>query len=179
MAAIMLKGLGGAGLLVALEQSVLREQVPCLYEVAQFGLPKAFAAVILVNVIGSVFLLLSLGMKVGAARTKYGVKLPKMYAEGTDENATKFNCIQRGHQQALETYPQFLMMSVIGGLFSPVVVTFCGVIYNISRRVWAEGYATGNPDSRYSSFVAVGIWYSLLAVMGASVATAVHITGCI
>ena len=179
MSAIMLKAFGGAGLFIALEQSILKYSIPCLYDITNFGLPRAFAGVILVNVIGSVFLLLSLGMKVGAARKKYGIPLPKMYAEGDSEKAKKFNCVQRSHQQALETYPQFLAMSLISGAFSPVLTTISGLVWNFSRSAWAAGYSTGDPENRYTSFYSFGIWYSVLFVIAGATATAGNILGCI
>ena len=179
MSTIMLKGFGGAGILIAIEQLVLKKNFPWLYEVANFGLPKAFAGVILVNVVGSAFLLLSLGMKVGAARKKFDIALPKMYAEGDSEDAKKFNCVQRGHQQALETYPQYLAMSLIGGLFNPVGTTLAGIFWNVARSAWASGYATGNPDSRYGASSAIGIWYSLLYVIASAGSAALKTTGCI
>ena len=38
---------------------------------------------------------------------------PKLYAEGFSESAKLYNCVQRSHQQALESYPQFLGTNVI------------------------------------------------------------------
>ena len=73
-----------------------------------------------------------------AARKKYNVDYPVMYAEGKSDNvramhrrstvhysvhvfqARMFNCVQRGHANALENYPQFLAMSLIAGLGYPV-----------------------------------------------------------
>ena len=37
--------------------------------------------------------------------------LPAMYATGKDKKSVTFNCIQRGHQQALETFPTILASS--------------------------------------------------------------------
>lgn len=48
------------------------------------------------------FALIGLGMKVGAARREFNVPLPTMYANDTSDNSTKFNCVQRGHQQVLK-----------------------------------------------------------------------------
>ena len=38
---------------------------------SELGLPKAYAGVVAVNAVGASFALISLGMKVGAARKKY------------------------------------------------------------------------------------------------------------
>lgn len=62
-------------------------------------LPKEYAYVIGAGIF-SQFVLQYLAFKVGAARTRLGVKLPSLYADEAraekDENARLFNCIQRG-----------------------------------------------------------------------------------
>ena len=58
---------------------------------------------------------------------------PKMYAEGFSNEAKEFNCVQRSHQQALETYPQYLALSLIGGLRFPISSTVCGILWNLAR----------------------------------------------
>lgn len=141
---------------------------------APLGVPAAFSAVIAVNVVGSTFTLLGLGFKVGAARTECGVPLPTMYSAGTDPKANKFNCIQRGHQQALETYTSFVVCSLVGGVSHPYFVAAAGVAWMVGRWKWAEGYATGDTAARYGSFWSRFIWYSLLGVMTASMSTAVR-----
>ncbi len=65
-----------------------------------------------------------LGFKVGSMRKKLGVEYPAMYADRSeaagDKNKLLFNCYQRGHQNALESYPQFLAFLLIGGIKYPV-----------------------------------------------------------
>eukprot|EP00755_Sulcionema_specki_P032318 Sspe_Gene.2178::Locus_718_Transcript_1_1_Confidence_1.000_Length_659::g.2178::m.2178/K00799/GST, gst; glutathione S-transferase len=116
-------------------------------------------------------------MKVGMARKQYKVDLPKMYAEGDSKDAKLFNCIQRGHQQALETYPQFLALSLIAGLRHPVFSTLCGLAWCIARVKWAAGYATGDPEARYSSFWGAYIWYALIGALTASFSSTARIAG--
>jgi len=91
----------------------------------------------------------------------------------TVRSATLFNCIQRGHQQALESYQMFLVMSVLGGINYPGACALAGAAFSYSRVKWAEGYATGNPASRYEHWASFGVWGSLLTVMFATGATAV------
>ena len=44
---------------------------------------------------------------VACARLDYNVKLPNLYANKADnKHAVLFNCIQRGHQNFLESFPQ-------------------------------------------------------------------------
>mmetsp|Transcript_12757 Transcript_12757/g.24750 ORF Transcript_12757/g.24750 Transcript_12757/m.24750 type:complete len:185 (-) Transcript_12757:177-731(-) len=134
-----------------------------------FAIPKLYGLVALFNVVGTTFTLLKLSMKVGEARKKYDIKAPTMYAEGTSDEATQFNCVQRGHQNALETYPSFVALSLIGGLRHPVVTSLCGLLWSASRIKWAEGYAKGS-DKRYSDhFLGVHIWTALVGVIFTSV----------
>ena len=150
-------------------------------------LPRMYGLVVL-GVIYSGFVLIGLGSKVGKARSaaiekakKDGDKdaearysYPKIYAEGFSAEAKLFNCVQRGHQHALETYPSFLALSLLGGLSQPVV-SFCAtMLWCEARKKWAEGYATGEPGNRYSSSkLGFHVWTSLLLQMFCSVATAI------
>lgn len=151
--------------------------------------PRGYGAVLLVNVAASSIVLQILGGKVGAARKRFKEKAlkngdadaeerfsyPKLYAEGFSKEAKDFNCVQRGHQQALETYSQFVFLSLIAGLKYPVVSTVAGIIWIVARFKWAEGYATGQPDKRYESFFAKGIWIALIMQLTAAVATILSI----
>ena len=129
-------------------------------------LPRAFGLVVLVNFIGSGFALTYLGGKVIAAREKYGVKLPTMYAPGTTPDEVKFNSVQRGHQQALETYPQFLALSLVAGLAFPLTTAVEGALWCVARFAWAEGYATGDPDNRYKfSWLGKHVWTPLVHML--------------
>jgi glutathione S-transferase len=180
--------------LIAAEHYVLRDKLPHLYGVskafsATLGLPRAYSAVLVVNLIASSFLLIFLGTRVGAARTAFKEKAlkdgdkdaedrysyPKMYAEGFSQNAKLFNCVQRGHQQALETYAQFLALSLVGGYEYPITTTVAGILWFAARLLWAEGYKTGDPSKRYQSWVAGGVWTSLILVMTTTLCTAVSI----
>jgi len=121
--------------------------------------PKPYGLVLLVNLIGSSFVLMMLAMKVTVARKKYKVHYPAMYATGEDDNARMFNCVQRGHQQALETYPGFLVASLVAGLKFPLVVSLMGMLWGYARLKWAEGYRTGVPDKRYQNKISFFIWF--------------------
>lgn len=110
-----------------------------LFDTYSGPVSRAYGVVIAVNCIASGFVLLSLGFKVGAARKKYGVKYPKMYASGDSDDDTTFNCIQRAHQQALETYPTFLVCSVLGGIRQPLTTAAYGLLWCVARLKWAEG----------------------------------------
>lgn len=141
------------------------------------GLPHAYALVILVNLIGASFTLISLSFRVGAARKELNVDLPAMYATGKDAKSVKFNCIQRGHQQALETFTSFVLTSLVGGVSYPVSVALFGLVYMKARIAWADGYATGDPKNRYSNKWAVFIWTTLMGCILAAGAVALQVAG--
>eukprot|EP00756_Hemistasia_phaeocysticola_P009953 Hpha_TRINITY_DN14973_c1_g11::TRINITY_DN14973_c1_g11_i1::g.144683::m.144683/K00799/GST, gst; glutathione S-transferase len=177
MLLFLAKGFGGGAAMSALEEKLVKPAFPQLYEKSVLGLPKLYGGVIVANVIVTTFTLMKLGFKVGKARAEYKVDLPKMYAEGNDDNARKFNCVQRGHQQALETYTSFLALGLIAGIRHPLTALLNGLFWAYARVKWAEGYATGDPKARYDSFFSTGIWYSFLALMSASTSTALLIAG--
>jgi glutathione S-transferase len=112
---------------------------------------QLFGLVILSNVIGSSFALIVLGTRVGRARKEYDVPLPVMYADASHgENGVKFNNVQRGHQNALETYSSYLALSLVSGLRFPVVTALLGVLYIAARIAWADGYRNGGAEARYT-----------------------------
>jgi glutathione S-transferase len=98
--------------------------------------------------VASGFLLGYLGGAVGSARTKYNVKLPNMYDSSGSADGQRFNCYQRAHQNALETYSQFLFLLFIGGLKHPQIAAGAGVVWILGRLVYAWGYWTGDPAKR-------------------------------
>jgi glutathione S-transferase len=142
-------------------------------------LPHGYAAVLLVNVVGSGLVMAVLGTRVGQARTAFKEKAlkngdkdaedrfsyPKLYAEGFSREAKDFNCIQRGHQQAIETYTQFVALSLVAGIKYPLVSTVGGLVWTVARFQWAGGYATGTPSRRYEFLLSRGVWISLLMQM--------------
>uniref|UniRef100_A0A7S2X525 Glutathione S-transferase n=1 Tax=Prorocentrum micans TaxID=2945 RepID=A0A7S2X525_PROMC len=149
-----------------------------LLEPATLVIPRAYGLVLVSNLVGSGITLLALSMKVGAARKKYEVKLPHLYASGNDENSKQFNCVQRGHQQALETYGTYLGCSLVAGIRHPFLTAALGLLWCVSRLKWAEGYATGNPDNRYAhSKWGRHIWTAYLGVVALAISTTCGILG--
>ena len=156
---------------------------------------KFYGAVIAVNVVGSSFMMLYLSFIPGGARKKFAEKAqekgdehaherfaaPKLYAEGFSQEAKEFNCAQRAHQHALETYTNFVVCSIIGGLRQPIVTTLAGVLYIVSRVKWAKGYTTpgGDPMNRYKNSDGWGkhIWTSLLVTFVCAMSTGLGVAG--
>ena len=128
-----------------------------------------------------------------------------MYAAGTSKDALAFNCVQRGHQQArtraaaravarvrsssrhaltdcsapqaLETFPTFLAVSLLGGLRHPYLVTLAGGAWIAGRLRWAACYAADGPAGRYGSVWSRFIWYGLVVNAAATVSFALGLAG--
>ena len=98
-----------------------------------------------------------------------------MYADSATPDGKKFNCVQRGHQQALESYPTFLALSLIGGVGHPLLTTASGAAWISARLRWAQDYAAYGPEGRYNGKWSRFIWWSLIAGMAASLSTAAQI----
>eukprot|EP01116_Phalansterium_solitarium_P004913 TRINITY_DN16125_c0_g1_i1.p1 TRINITY_DN16125_c0_g1~~TRINITY_DN16125_c0_g1_i1.p1 ORF type:complete len:157 (+),score=22.37 TRINITY_DN16125_c0_g1_i1:25-471(+) len=132
-------------------------------------LPSEYGYVIAVAAASGVFLQY-LGSRVFAARKKYDVKYPYMYADQAsaekDKNKFLFNCVQRGHQNALEIYPTVLALLLLGGLKHPLICAASGVVWMAGRFFYAQGYATGEPSKRQRG--AFG-YLGLFAMLGSTI----------
>jgi len=115
-----------------------------------------------------------LGGRVIGARDKYKVPLPHLYADmtacQTDKDKELFNCYQRGHQNALESYAQILMFLFVGGLKHPRLASGAGVLWCLGRILYAWGYSTGDPSKRSQG--APLQYPGLLILLGTTVSTA-------
>merc|ERR1711971_1171824 len=111
--------------------------------------PRGYGLVI--GVISVTYLwVLMLGMKVGAARSKYSAlaekdgekeiaeryQLPNLYAQGTSKHARAFNCVQRSHQQILETFTGYCCTVLFTGWLYPVTAFVLASLWLYSRAVW-------------------------------------------
>jgi len=111
-----------------------------------------------------------LALQVVRARKKYEVKYPAMYSD----KDPVFNCIQRAHQNTLEGYPVFLVLLLLGGLQYPCLNAGAGMVYLVSRVVYAKGYYTGDPEKRNRG--AFG-YFGLLTMLGSTIALALRLLG--
>ena len=104
-------------------------------------------------------LLQYMGVNVMKARKRYNVEYPALYAPDSHPNAKAFNCVQRGHQNTLENYPQFLLMLGLGSIQYPLVSSIGGAVWLLGRLAYFQGYATGQPDKRqYGAFGYIGFF---------------------
>ncbi|XP_069580130.1 microsomal glutathione S-transferase 3b [Brachyistius frenatus] len=106
-------------------------------------LPSSFGYVIFTYVYSWV-MLGYLGVKVGAARKKFGVQYPTMYSD----KEPVFNCVQRAHQNTLEVFPQWLLFQTLAALVYPISASVLGAVWVTSRFSYAWGYYTGDPAKR-------------------------------
>lgn len=95
------------------------------------------------------------------------VKYPALYASS---NSTPFNCIQRAHQNSLETLPAIMALLVLGAAVNPRRAALAAIGWGFARVVYFFGYATGNPEGRLPgvalSYVALLTLMHLVAASG-------------
>ncbi|KAJ7539668.1 hypothetical protein O6H91_11G104600 [Diphasiastrum complanatum] len=135
--------------------------------------PASYGWVVLV-LVAKVVLNIWMGIQVGAARRKYKVPYPTMYANESDNKDAKlFNCVQRGHQNCLEFIPVFFVLLLLGGLQHPKIASGLGVLYLVGRYYYFIGYSTGDPQNRF----AWGKYYfgGLLGLLLCTISFGVHL----
>ncbi|CAF1344222.1 unnamed protein product [Adineta steineri] len=109
-----------------------------------------------------------MGVNVMKARKRFNVDYPALYASDSHPQSKAFNCVQRGHQNTLENYPQFLLMLGLGSIQYPLISSIGGAIWLIGRLVYFQGYASGQPEKRqYGAFQYIGMF----AMMGCAIKT--------
>ena len=64
------------------------------------------------------------------------------------KNKKEFDCVQRAHQNTLESAPSVAAQTMMVGLMHPVTAAaLCG-IWSVGRVAYVVGYGTGNPANR-------------------------------
>eukprot|EP00397_Hematodinium_sp_SG-2012_P045501 GEMP01051128.1.p1 GENE.GEMP01051128.1~~GEMP01051128.1.p1 ORF type:complete len:168 (+),score=27.80 GEMP01051128.1:248-751(+) len=89
-----------------------------------------------------------LSTQVMSARKKYGVRYPNLYAPADHADKEKFDCIQRSHQNFLESWTSVAMSMVLVGLQMPLVAAALGAGWSIGRIIYGIGYASSGPSGR-------------------------------
>ena len=101
------------------------------------------------------------------------------YVDGNTKWARAFNCVQRSHQQAFETLPQFLFFTFAASLVFPIASAAHVLLWMYGRLVWSNGYATseGDAEKRYEHPLAFMIFSSLMGQFFLSMAAGGEILG--
>uniref|UniRef100_A0A7S2KV36 Glutathione transferase n=1 Tax=Zooxanthella nutricula TaxID=1333877 RepID=A0A7S2KV36_9DINO len=87
-------------------------------------------------------------LQVVIGRKRYDVQYPNLYAPAGHKDADKFNCIQRAHQNTLESWSMVMVTMLAVGLVYPVYAAAAGMAWVLGRFVYGLGYALGNPMFR-------------------------------
>ncbi|KAG2045066.1 hypothetical protein BDR03DRAFT_937834 [Suillus americanus] len=89
------------------------------------------------------------GIMVGRYRKKAGIEYPQPYAEQAEVKdsaaALRFNCMQRAHQNTLESAPVVFVSTIVAGLKYPALAAAICVAYSFARIVYTIGYKSGQP----------------------------------
>jgi hypothetical protein len=89
----------------------------------------------------------------------------------SSEEAYKFNCVQRGHQNSLENMPVVATLALVSWSF-PIPAGFALISYAFSRIFYMRGYTSG-ASKRNSVIGALLTYPALFTLAGLSLATAI------
>ncbi|KAL7502900.1 hypothetical protein ACHAXN_000767 [Cyclotella atomus] len=122
------------------------------------NVPEHYGWVVLGSGILPVVTSMVLGGDVMAARKKYDVQYPNLYAPPGNKNADSFNRVQRGHQNYLEGVDSYCIMTLIGGLKHPIACAVGSVLYCAGSLLYMKGYSDVTLDvktARYKKGAAI------------------------
>ena len=112
-----------------------------------YQLPSGYGYVF--GVLGSSFFMNTyLIINVAMARKKYDIQYPLLYAPPGHKNEKEFNCVQRAHQNTLESYSFVMLNMCLCGLVYPKTSAALGFIWVVGRVIYGAGYASGGPSGR-------------------------------
>ncbi len=109
------------------------------------------------------------GLRVGAARAKYGVKAPAITGDPAFERYFRI------HQNTLENLVVFIPAIWLFGLYiSPIWAAGIGLVFVIARLLYYLGYAVA-PEKRAAGF-GIGWLACVVLVIGALVGAVLEFT---
>lgn len=111
-----------------------------------------------------------LGGRVVRARVQYNVKLPHLYAANApNQNGIQFDCVQRSHQNFIETYAQVVLVTLFTAFVADRPNTAGGMLLLIclGRVLYALGYSRNISDRMAGQLLAIftmsiGVGYAFL-----------------
>jgi glutathione S-transferase len=122
-------------------------EVDCGMSFTTVQVPSAYGLVLGANIVGILVTNAYLGSKVMAARTKFNVPYPNLYATpGYHKEADAFNRVQRGHQNYFEYILLFTLVNLVGGLKYPLVNVAAVFFFNAGAIMYQAGYADTTLD---------------------------------
>lgn len=121
-------------------------------------LPPQYGLV-LASLASTAALLQWLAIRVALARREYDVQYPKMYVDDGTERGRRFDCVQRSHQNTLETAPAQMVLIALLGLAHPVPAAAAQAAWVAARAAYAIGYSTGDPKERLPGVAVSGLVY--------------------
>ena len=109
--------------------------------------PSPYGWVVLGAGFGTFFTNGYLSTAVMAAREKYNVGYPNLYAvPGFHKNADEFNRVQRSHQNFLEGLPSYLVLLLLGGLKYPIANAVGSCFFFLGSILYQKGYSDPSLD---------------------------------
>lgn len=108
---------------------------------------------VLAALLANIFVTQGMAFAVGAARRRFNVQCPTMYASEKEghKDAKAFNCVQRAHQNTLEFLPSMVAALLLGGLQYPLVAAALGALYAVARIQYFRGYSSGVANNRFAA----------------------------
>merc|ERR1719461_2329044 len=103
---------------------------------------------VILSVAGSWIVNFLLAGNVAAGRKKYGVKYPNLYADPSTKYAFEFNCIQRSHQNTLESWAPVQILAILNGIYSPMYAAAFNGLWCLGRIAYGIGYSLYGPQAR-------------------------------
>ena len=147
---------------------------------AVIQVPDAYGYVVLCVGVGSFLVTMMMGGAVMAARKKFNVGYPNLYAvPGYHKNADEFNRVQRGHQNMFETLSSVITMTLLGGLKHPISCSVAYCLYLLGSYFYLLGYSDSALDVKMARYKKGGgiKWIGILWSMGCNVSLAGSILG--
>jgi glutathione S-transferase len=86
--------------------------------------------------------------KVMSGRKLYNVNYPALYAPEGHQNAERFNCAQRAHQNTLESIAMVNILMLLNALLFPQTSAALGAVWCVGRVLYIQGYSDKGPDGR-------------------------------
>lgn len=122
-----------------------------------------------------VFVLQWLAMRVNAARRKYQVPWPTLYADKQQPHAIEYNCVQRAHQHVLEQTPTLFALLAVASFEFPLTAGVASSFFSFSKII-GNVFGYGSGKSSRKNLGAFG-YLGLITLLGLSGSVAVHKAG--